>query len=177
MIPFMEAAVKLKGHRASMFLWGGRMGGSETGRELAAYCGLYCGSCETFRAWKDKDAALLMKEAEESGRPVEEIRCDGCKSSDVIFWCRQCKIKDCAVGRGFQFCSECGDFPCRFVLEFEASRLHHEGVISELRRIREIGVDEWLAGQDRKWRCPSCSGRITFYDERCRDCGSVIKDG
>jgi len=27
----------------------------------------------------------LIKEAEESGRPVEEIRCDGYKSGDIIF--------------------------------------------------------------------------------------------
>ncbi|MDD1767558.1 MAG: DUF3795 domain-containing protein [Methanomassiliicoccales archaeon] len=147
-----------------------------TGRELAAYCGLYCGACETYRAWKEKDAALLMKEAAESGRPVEEIRCDGCKSADVMFWCRQCRIKKCASGKGLEFCSECSDFPCRLVLEFEASRSHHEGVARELRRIREVGVDDWVREQNGKWRCPHCSSRTTFYDERCRHCGLVMKD-
>ncbi len=147
------------------------------GRELAGYCGLYCGSCETFRAWKEKDAALLMKEAAESGRPIEDIRCDGCKSAEVIFWCSRCRIKECAEGKGLEFCFECRDFPCGVLLEFEGSAEHHEGVIQELKRIREVGVDDWLREQDRRWRCPHCRDRITYYDERCRHCGLVLKDG
>jgi len=158
----------------NMVLWGIETREPENRRELAAYCGLYCGNCETRRAWKDKDADSLMREAEESGRPVEEIHCDGCKSDDVIFWCRQCRIKDCAVGKSLQFCSDCSDFPCQLILEFEHSRPHHEGVIQELRRIRESGIDGWLIEQDMKWRCPSCGHRTTYYDRTCSKCGSSL---
>jgi hypothetical protein len=152
------------------------MRGLDGGRELAAYCGLYCGSCETLRAWREKDYLLLKKEAEESGRLQEEIRCEGCKSDDVIFWCQRCRIKGCAIERGLDFCSACIDFPCDLLLEFEGSQPHHRGVTSELRKIQESGVDEWLKEQDEKWRCPSCDSRTTFYDNECKKCGVILKD-
>ena len=85
MLPTEAVAIKFKGHLASTFQRGGKMGESENGMGLEAHCGLYCGSFEIFRACKDRDAALLLEEAEESGRPIEETQCDRRESGDVIF--------------------------------------------------------------------------------------------
>ncbi len=143
-------------------------------RRLAGYCGLYCGNCEVFRAWEEGDVEFLKKEAEEDRIPVEEVRCEGCRSEVVMYWCRRCDIKRCASERGVDFCHECPEFPCPLILRFRMSRPHHEPVFENMKAIEGEGIDKWLQDQDRRWRCMSCGRRVTFYDTLCRACGSSL---
>lgn len=49
-------------------------------RELVGICGLYCGTCPDYLAYRENDVEQLHKISQETGIPVEEIRCDGCLS-------------------------------------------------------------------------------------------------
>lgn len=63
--------------------------------------------------------------------------CDGCQAEGGRLWCADCAIRTCCkIERGLNNCSECGSFPCRIVLDFEADGwAHHAAAIANLRRL------------------------------------------
>ncbi|MBM4236907.1 MAG: DUF3795 domain-containing protein, partial [Euryarchaeota archaeon] len=134
---------------------GSGLTGRREGMRLAGYCGLYCGNCDVFRAWEERDAEFLKSEAEEDHIPVEEVKCEGCKSDEVMYWCRKCEIKRCASEKGIDFCCECLEFPCALILRFQRSQPHHGPVLANMRAIEDEGIDVWLNNQNTRWRCPS----------------------
>ncbi len=91
------------------------------GKELIAYCGLYCGACSKYIKGK----------------------CPGCRKNDSAKWC---KIRTCCMDNGFSTCAACTMNPhdCKkfnnffskiFAFIFKSDR---EACI---RRIRETGED------------------------------------
>tara|TARA_Y100001933_G_C18627999_1_gene409178 strand:+ start:127 stop:429 length:303 start_codon:yes stop_codon:yes gene_type:complete len=59
-------------------------------REMMAYCGTYCETCD----WKEK------------------MNCKGCKAhASEVFW-GTCKIAECAIEKGIDHCGECHEVPC-----------------------------------------------------------------
>lgn len=137
---------------------GRRKGISERAKqEAAAICGLYCGICPEF--------------------PKE---CGGCCSDRVIAQCQNCGagFHDCAKEKGVTRCYECDDFPCVRSEKFSTNAWpHHDVVIENVRRWREIGIDVWLRGQEWDHRCPSCGALIKWTSESCQECGCEIADG
>lgn len=57
----------------------------ETNAALVSYCGLYCGSCPSYK--KDK--------------------CPGCAANDKAAWC---KVRSCNIQKGLTSCAECDEF-------------------------------------------------------------------
>lgn len=150
-------------------------------KKFVAPCGLYCGACSIRAAYNRKDEQLLKTMADGVsiylGHKVEanDLACEGCLSDVVAISCRECKIRDCAFARGLTRCSECADFPCELVTSFNNDGLpHHAEVLKNVRRQKEVGVDSWLAEQDKRWRCPSCSAGTDWYAGRCPECDSAI---
>lgn len=85
-----------------------------------AFCGLDCGSCPAFLARKYDDQSIREKTAKEwteKGFEIfpQEINCDGCNIREgvVIDFCRQCKVRSCAMERDVESCAECEDFICQ----------------------------------------------------------------
>lgn len=59
-------------------------------KEMQAYCGTYCETCD----WKDK------------------VDCKGCKAyGGEIFW-GSCQVADCAISKSLDHCGQCEDMPC-----------------------------------------------------------------
>lgn len=142
----------------------------ETGFELAAPCGLYCGNCEIFRAYKDDDFGALAEFGKEMSMPVDQIRCDGCRTEFNMSWCPECEIRTCCEERDVSFCFECEDFPCIGLIDFQDECPHHSVCMDNLQRMAEVGIGPWLEEQDAKWRCPACKTKITYYTESCPNC-------
>ena len=125
-------------------------------KELAAPCGLYCGACSTYIARKrgDEEALKAMAEciAEARGqaiKPEEDLTCNGCLSSQLAIFCRQCTMRACAVEKGITHCAQCSDFPCHTITDFNNDgRSHHSEVLANVRRQQEIGIDAWLDEQE-----------------------------
>ncbi len=136
----------------------------------AAICGLYCTGCSIFIA-SHEDPARLKVIADRWGVPVEQIHCDGCRSTVRTPYCRECTLFACATERGHDFCGECADYPCERLREFQAERPHRIELWRNLDRIRTAGVETWLEEMREHYRCHSCSTINSTYDAVCRRCG------
>lgn len=125
--------------------------------ELAP-CGIFCGACPSFNN-----------------------SCFGCASDDKqqkrkSKW--SCKIRTCAYSaHNIDFCFECEEFPCK-ELGRKLYKSHpddprfqyrHE-VIQNLEKLSNLGVENYLKYQNEKWQCPSCKGKIHWFDYRCSQC-------
>jgi hypothetical protein len=103
-----------------------------------APCGLYCGICDDLAAGD----------------------CAGCGSDCTCGQCAacwhhaHCKIVACVRGKGYRTCAECDDLPCTRLIEFAYDPIwrSHLPVIENLRRIRKIGAEAWLAEQAAYWQ-------------------------
>lgn len=62
--------------------------------------------------------------------------------------------------------------------KFEASEssVHHRGIIKEIGRIKEIGVETWAEEQDKFWRCPDCGTETHWYLPQCSKCGRDLSE-
>ena len=67
--------------------------------KLVGICGLYCGTCPFYLAYRKNDMAYIEKRSQEKGYSFDELRCDGCLSDKVAVHC-----KDCRHGLGSQNC-------------------------------------------------------------------------
>jgi len=48
------------------------------------------------------------------------------------------------------------------------------GLIENLQRIRDKGVEQFLNSEEAKWRCPNCGGVICCHNGICFDCGLEV---
>lgn len=124
------------------------------GNETAAICGLFCGTCPHY--------------------PAE---CNGCLSDTVAADCQSCAsgFRDCAREHGVVRCHECAAFPCALLKNFSTRHIvngicHHAQVIDDLQRMREIGVDAWVAQQTQAHTCARCGRLIPWYESACPAC-------
>ena len=39
-----------------------------------------------------------------------------------------------------------------------------------LKKLTELGIEEYLKYQNKRWECPSCKGKIHWYYYRCNQC-------
>jgi hypothetical protein len=134
--------------------------------KMAAYCGLYCGDCafhagtipdlardlraELRRVRLDKVSEVItFLDAEAYRRTYEflgtlvKLRCKGCKAGSRS---RYCHIAQCAIGKEYEGCWECPEFADCGKLEFLVP-VHGDAHLRNLRRIRKVGVEEWVAGR------------------------------
>ena len=85
--------------------------------KFIAYCGLDCRACEARKATVEDDDALraevARKWSEMNGVEItpEMINCDGCRveGRKTPFCESLCPIRQCALGKGFETCGECGE--------------------------------------------------------------------
>ncbi|TET90115.1 MAG: DUF3795 domain-containing protein [Methanomassiliicoccales archaeon] len=99
-----------------------------TDLSLVGRCGLYCGACGIYRAYRD-GGEYLKKVTESFDCSPQLVRCEGCQELTSECWGNNCKIVNCLRGKGLSFCYECKDLDrCE-----EYSSLY-EGY-------RELGVD------------------------------------
>jgi predicted RNA-binding Zn-ribbon protein involved in translation (DUF1610 family) len=136
------------------------------------FCGLYCGACDVLQA---NSAGTYEALARAWGMESDGLRCHGCKSEVNAVYCLDCDIKACAESKGIEFCFECVDYPCQRLVSFRNDQhAHHSIVLQNLGEIRKLGTEAWLAGQRVRWSCPECGNPFTWYDERCKTCGTEL---
>jgi len=129
---------------------------------LAAPCGIYCGACRQYLL-KKKD--ILEERGYKQG-------CDGCRIRN-----KKCTFfrKNCSKlwKREVEFCYECEEFPCDNYDRLQSIYLERYSVnmIGNLKRIKEIGVKNWLREQKELYTCPECGEEISIHDGECYDCG------
>ncbi len=86
-------------------------------KELIAFCGLDCETCEARLATINNDEKLrekvakLWSELNNAEITPEMIHCDGCRVNGVKTpYCESlCPIRQCALGKGFETCGSCSE--------------------------------------------------------------------
>ncbi|NVM00767.1 MAG: DUF3795 domain-containing protein [Candidatus Helarchaeota archaeon] len=134
---------------------------------LAAPCGMYCGTCRQYLVLKKN---LLKERGFKRG-------CEGCRirNKNCVFLRKFCaKIRK----KEIDFCFECEEFPCenRKKIDDIYSERYNYSFVDNLYRIKEIGVKKWLKEQENKWKCPECGGNLCIHDNECYDCGKPISN-
>jgi hypothetical protein len=103
--------------------------------------------------------------------------CPGCRGEDPAKpgHCRVCKIKDCAAGRGLDYCHNCPDFPCAVIKRLDKSyrQRYRVSLIEMTVRHREAGAGPYLREEVENWTCARCGGVIGLHDRVCSECGEV----
>jgi hypothetical protein len=156
-----------------------------------SYCGLYCGACDILSAYKKglesgtlpqwNDLPSEFKNLPFNARKAE-IKCLGCKTDTVFVGCSKCIIRSCAKEKtGIETCMDCNRYPCwrvkltafvRKILNLESKLPHLKDITHNTEVIRKIGLQFWLEEQNRKWQCPNCGKRLSWYRASCSDCNS-----
>lgn len=141
-------------------------------KKLAAVCGLFCPACHVFIATQDDPAKLAMM-AQRYQRPLEEIRCNGCRSETRCFYCEtMCTMAKCAAGKGVEFCGDCADYPCKELKEFQSLAPHRIELWKSHARRKEVGLETWYTEEIEHYSCPQCKTINSAYDLKCRKCGN-----
>ncbi|MBE0634908.1 DUF3795 domain-containing protein [Candidatus Bipolaricaulota bacterium] len=143
-------------------------------RNLEAFCGLYCGACYTYVA---RQRGTLADHAASRGRPLEDAKCNGCRSGVLSSSCRDCTLRDCAQERGLTSCGDCFDMPCDELLRITKLLPHLVEIVGNLERLREVGSAEWLDEQAAHWACPACKTPGSWYEVKCTACGHDLPAG
>lgn len=140
-------------------------------KRLAAVCGLYCPACSLFIGTHE-DPERLASLAAHMGRSVDELKCDGCRSDRLCFYCKtECKMKPCAAEKGIDFCGECDEYPCNELKTFQVERPHRHELWDSQQCIKEEGYEEWFRAMTEHYACFECGVLNSAYDIHCRNCG------
>jgi hypothetical protein len=152
------------------------------GKNLVGRCGLYCGACGIYRAYKD-NGEFLKKLASSFKCPPEKVRCEGCMALTPESWGTDCKIVRCLKSKGLEFCYQCSKYEDDSCENFGklAQRYSKVGVNlrANLERIKNGDTKEWLRESEEKYKCRSCGKPIPVYgiEEKCYHCGASLSRG
>jgi len=128
-------------------------------RNLVGRCGLYCGACSIYRAFKD-DGEYRKLLAERFKCSPEKVRCEGCKALTRKCWGNDCKIVQCLRARELKHCYQCEQYEDQTCEKYENLALGYledgEDIRANLERIRNGEAEEWLRESDQKYRCLAC---------------------
>lgn len=139
-------------------------------KRVAAICGLFCPSCTIYIGSKE-DPKRLKELSVRFTQPIEDIRCEGCRSEKRASYCNTCKMAACAGKKGIDFCIECHDYPCEDLKKFQSVYAHRIELWQSQARIKKVGYEKWLEEMNDYFSCPECGAINSAYDLTCRQCG------
>jgi hypothetical protein len=134
-------------------------------KELVAYCGLYCEDCVKYKGNIQKLSGELLdqldsekfekvastikeikdyKDFRKTLEVLNELECkEGCRAGGGT---PDCVIRLCCQDKGFYTCAECDKFMyCPELAGMPAIQCGIISYVKELQRIKEIGLEKWLA--------------------------------
>lgn len=145
--------------------------------KLVGICGLYCGTCPSYLAYRKNDIEYMERRSQKEGYSLDELRCDGCLSDKVAAHCKDCRhgFRTCAAEKQVNWCFECDEFPCQRLIDFTGVHVvngisHHEHIIDDLQYMKKHGIEEWVKTQDKAARCSGCGEVLYWFDHECPDC-------
>ncbi len=149
--------------------------------KFLAHCGLYCGVCGVYYATRDNNTKflerLLAMYAEKfhglEGITIEDLKCDGCRSDRVGFFCRVCAIKACAQEHGYDGCHQCDQFPCKHIDQFPIP-VGKKVILRSVPYWREHGTQKWVDDEAARYICPECDHKLFRGVKRCNQCKIAV---
>ena len=142
-------------------------------KELLAPCGLYCGVCGVYIAYRDNNTKFKERLTTVYGVPVEQIACEGCLSSSPFVLGHKCPIKSCVKNKGLEGCHQCTAFPCSLIENFSFA-VGKKVMLRAIPTWRELGTEKWVEEEEKRYICPNCSYPQFRGAKKCRQCGNPI---
>ena len=150
-------------------------------RNLVGRCGIYCGSCGLYRAYKD-GGEYLQKISDEWKMPLEKIKCEGCHVLTPSCAGSECKIVHCLNSKGFDYCFECSEYnehSCEKHSELEGRwAMDSVDLRANLERIKAGDIEAWLSECEKDFSCSKCGKPLPVAGwnvmKKCYHCGSDL---
>lgn len=150
--------------------------------KLVGICGLYCGTCPYYLAYRENDVEELKRISQRLGIPTGEIRCDGCLSDKVLPQCVDCRhgFRRCANDKAVTWCFQCPELPCQRLKDFLDIHVvngisHHAHVIDDLQYMKKHGIEKWIKKQEEAGCCPECGKKLYWFAHECPECHTKIR--
>ncbi len=141
----------------------------EIKKEWLSPCGLYCGVCAILMAHRDGNQKLKERLAAFYGVSPEEIRCQGCLSSELFAYCTTCPIRSCTSQKGYEGCHQCVEFPCHHIENFPVS-VGKKVILRAVPYRREVGTEKWVHDEEARYVCPECGHKVFRGAPKCNQC-------
>jgi len=130
--------------------------------ELIAPCGMNCGICSGYLAFKH----------DVKSKGIRMAYCSGCRPRDkkCAFLKKRCNL---LLSGQLQYCYECQDYPCEGLRHIDKRyrALYRMSMIENLEYIGKNGVGQFLEKEEEKWKCPECGAAICCHNGICFNCG------
>lgn len=133
--------------------------------DLIAPCGMNCGVCKAYLAYKH-------------GIPRqrnEVTHCAGCIP----------RSKNCYIKRGckklskhqIQYCYQCEEMPCKNLAHLDKRYRERYGMsmVENQKTLKTKGMEEFLKSQTEKYRCPTCGDVVSVHGNKCYSCDFKAK--
>ncbi|MFX0006191.1 MAG: DUF3795 domain-containing protein [Promethearchaeota archaeon] len=152
---------------------------SNINKDLLAPCGLYCGVCAIHIADRDSNLKfknILVDVYKPVSKTADDIKCTGCMSENqegIFGYCKSCPIRDCILKKGFYSCSQCDDFPCKYIDRFPIP-VGKRVILRAIPRWKEIGTEKWVEEEEKRYHCPECNNSLFRGAKRCNKCGISV---
>ena len=147
--------------------------------ELIGACGLYCGACDNYRAFKEENAYLQLTDKFNTREKINANECKGCHSQKLSEHCNACTIRLCAREKGLFHCGLCSEYPCSILTQFKnegdtwPGAKHRTLIFTNLRKLSVEGKSAWLHEMHHRWAC-ACGLSFTYYERTCQRCGTAL---
>lgn len=147
-------------------------------KELLAPCGLYCGVCRIYQAYRDNDLQFkkeILTTLNDYGvRSIDDIVCTGCLSEDVVFqFCQKCPIKECIKYKKIEGCYQCENFPCEIINKW-SDPLDKKVMFRSIPTWQKLGTKKWVEEEEKRYQCPQCGYKLFHGAENCRNCDEKV---
>ena len=102
---------------------------------LFSACGLNCGLCSNFHLHTNG-----------------KFKCPGCAGEGFSDVHPSCGILSCTQRKGFEFCFECDEFPCKKYVGWgdADSFITHRNYIADMEKAKQIGMEAYIAEQNER---------------------------
>lgn len=117
-------------------------------KKIVAPCGIDCFNCEVYKDNITKEMQQRLSELTKI--PAERITCKGCVDGNLClflkFQGKSCETLDCVNEKKVNYCYECNDFPCKFLMPLAkgAEKYPHNLKVFNLCTIKKLGIEAWM---------------------------------
>ncbi|MFZ5352025.1 MAG: DUF3795 domain-containing protein, partial [Bacillota bacterium] len=136
---------------------------------LIGRCGLYCGVCNIYIA-EHYDKVLRKEMAHRHNCAEDKVCCNGCGALTDSCWGKGCKIVECSLEKGYDYCFECDlckNDSCDRFLSIYNRYLENKGIDLKynLNRIKAGEIDELIDEMEGKYSYLKYPIRLAAADD------------
>lgn len=116
--------------------------------KIVAPCGIDCFNCEMYEDNVTDEFQTRLSEITKI--PKEKITCKGCTEGNICLLLemqgKSCKTLDCVKQKGVDYCFNCSDFPCKYLMPLAdgAGKFPQNIKVYNLCLMKKIGIDNWI---------------------------------